>query len=184
MCKLWQNWAANFKCFPKRIHNHLGEKSIFNGNTLWPDSWSFSCRYRLLATTDRQTENWPVLSSKLKSRLISDMLKFFPSPQWLVCPQAADSGLFQSKLTCYERSCPVTCVALQHVWWYRPTFPPCLCPIEMQGLVVSCDASCRCRIPISLPTQKKCTSKVRFLSSWCWTNIFSNVGCSGAEVTK
>lgn len=47
----------------------------------------------LLAVTDLpyhgQTENWPVFSFKLSSRLISGTLKFFPLPQWLVCPPSS-----------------------------------------------------------------------------------------------
>ena len=126
----------------KRIHNHLGEKSIFNGNTLWPDSWSFSCSYRLLATTGRQkTDQFSAPNGKADW-----FLACWNSFQWLLCPQVADSGLFQSKLTCYERSCPVTRVHLQHVWWYRPIFPTRLCPREMRP---NCQLQCQLPLPNS-----------------------------------
>lgn len=76
-----------------RESDHLGEKTVFNGSTLWPDSWSFSYSYRLLATTGRQKTD-QVCSYKLRSRLIPGMLELFPWPQWLGVFKLLTVGLF------------------------------------------------------------------------------------------
>lgn len=136
----------------------------------------------LLPQADRKLTSF--CSSKLRSRLISGMLELFPWPQWPVVLKLLTVRLF-SQSWHVEKGVVLSDMSLhlKHVWWYCPIFPTHVLPLHKCELAGAMPPS-TAKLPSGFYTQMKYPSKARFLNSRCWTNIFSDIDCSCAVVTK
>jgi len=161
---------------------HL-EKTIFNGSTLWPDSWSFSCSYRLLATTGRQKTD-QFLQLQIEKQIDSWDAGIISMTSVALVLKLLTVGLFsQSWLVEKEAVLAVTCLSICNMYDDTVQFSPYLwSPPQMW--IGSCNATQHCQTPSALYTQMKYPSDARFLNSRCWTNIFSDIDCLCTVVTN
>lgn len=161
----------------KRIHNHLGEKSLFNGNNLWPNSWRVSCSYRLLGTTGRQKMNrFSALNQEADWFLALCNSFHYLSGLYVLKPL---TGSFFSQSWLHKWRCPVCDMPLLcNIYDDAVQVSLHICVLYKCKLIHNCNANWHCQTPVCIHTHIKCPSKVKFLGSWCWTNVFSAIGCS------